>query len=160
MRLKCSVEKPGTDCPGTRRCVPEERNPRLRDLGGVPDTRFYLSVNMTVTVLMSEDTISLSPELLQTPLNMTAKFYSYVRVLKSRYFVGAPYRLVSYTSEVNTHILFAAAFKSSMCVKIRHLGHFRQTACLPTGFLAVLLNPCVACGYASSRAEIFCCEVS
>jgi len=134
-----------------RRCIPEEHHPRLPVPRVLLGAHLSLSIIMTVTVLMAVDTTSLSPELLQMPLNKIAKFYSYVQVLKSRYSVGPPYRHISYAVEVNSRILLRCRLHSSKCVKIRHCGTL-PTDCPPTGFLAVLLNR-VARGDVSSRAE-------
>lgn len=80
MRFQRCLEEPGTDYPVMRGCIPEESNTRLRVLRVVLDARLSLSIIITVTVLMTVDTTSLSPELLQTPLKKIAEFYSYVQV--------------------------------------------------------------------------------
>lgn len=158
MRIQRCLEEAGNDYLVMLLCIPEERDPRLPVLRVVPDARLSLSIITSVRVLMTMDTTSLSPELLQTPLNKIAEFYSYVQVLKPRYSVGPLYRHVSYAADVNSHIMLCCRLQSSMCVKIRHCGAL-PTDCLPTSFLAVLLNR-VARGDVSSRAEKFCWEVS
>ena len=131
MKFQRCLEEPGTDYPMMRLCIPEERNPRFSILHVVLDARLSLSIITTATVLMTVDTTSLSPELLQTPWNKIAEFYSYVQVLKSRYSVGPPNRHVSYAADVYSHILLCCRLQSSMCVKIRHCG------ALPTDWLRV-----------------------
>jgi len=84
MRFQRFLEEPRTDYPANLRSIPEERNPRLPALRVVRNERLYLSIIMTVTVPVTVDTTSLSSELLQTPLNKIAEFYSYVQVLISR----------------------------------------------------------------------------
>ena len=73
MRFQRCLEGPGTDYPVMRRCIPEEGNPLLPVLRVALDASLSLSIIMTVTVLMTADKTSLTPELLQTPLNKTAE---------------------------------------------------------------------------------------